>query len=318
MIVPARITRLDWMVRACIAAMAAFCFASPLLGGRPVVIQGEEFSLAVLALMVAIAVLYGPRRRNLPGFARLAGLVADIMAQGLVFGMASYVFAGMAGPLMDGRLAALDGAIGFDWLTTFRLVQSAPALEWALCIGYYSMMAQLGLWLLLLSWRGEHDRVRLLINAFAINAILAIVLSGLVPAMGAFPYFGVLAADGLQSTAPVPGIVSGPYRELMALRSGAMQEIVLVQTSGIVTFPSFHTMTGVVLAASVWHIGWLRLPALVLNALLIAATPPVGGHYLVDTLAGLVLAALVLILCRHYVMTPLPAPAAAPAMAAQT
>jgi hypothetical protein len=70
--------------------------------------------------------------------------------------------------------------------------------------------------------------------------------------------------------------------------------VVAVMTSltlGVLTFPSFHAVSAVLYAWAFWPIRWLRPLALLCNGAMMAATPVGWGHYLVDLLAGIVVAA---------------------------
>ena len=55
-----------------------------------------------------------------------------------------------------------------------------------------------------------------------------------------------------------------------------------------------------------WSVRAARFPALLVNALLIAATPIDGGHYFVDVIAGLVVAALAICAARALGGRPAP------------
>jgi len=65
-------------------------------------------------------------------------------------------------------------------------------------------------------------------------------------------------------------------------------QISQADAQGLVSLPSFHTALGVLFCLTLRHsrLGW---PCLLLNLLMIASTPVMGGHYLVDLLAGALL-----------------------------
>jgi membrane-associated phospholipid phosphatase len=54
----------------------------------------------------------------------------------------------------------------------------------------------------------------------------------------------------------------------------------------IITFPSFHAAMAVIFMGAASAIPVLRWPFIVLNVLLLAATPPIGSHYLFDVIIG--------------------------------
>ena len=81
---------------------------------------------------------------------------------------------------------------------------------------------------------------------------------------------------------------------LLGLRSGAHRVVDLSHMTGIVSFPSYHAALPLILAWGVYPVRSLRLPAAVWAGLTISAAPLFGGHYVVDIMAGLMLAAVAL------------------------
>jgi len=84
------------------------------------------------------------------------------------------------------------------------------------------------------------------------------------------------------------GVGVEPWRaEILALRSHTM--LTVSQTQGIVAFPSFHTVAGVLLTNMVRGRKWF-LSVLALNVLMIVSVMTEGAHFAVDMLSGLVIA----------------------------
>ena len=77
---------------------------------------------------------------------------------------------------------------------------------------------------------------------------------------------------------------------LNEMRSGGVHEISVDELNGIITFPSYHTEAACLFIWACWRIPYLRWPVLFLNLTLIAATPIDGAHYVVDAVAGALLA----------------------------
>jgi membrane-associated phospholipid phosphatase len=84
----------------------------------------------------------------------------------------------------------------------------------------------------------------------------------------------------------------------MGLRSGPAAVLDFRKMEGLVTFPSFHTVLAIITAYAFRGFRLLALPALVLNGAVIVSTLPEGGHYLVDVLAGALIAAAGIALVR--------------------
>jgi membrane-associated phospholipid phosphatase len=72
-----------------------------------------------------------------------------------------------------------------------------------------------------------------------------------------------------------------------------------VNASGIVTMPSGHAAGAFLCAWAAWDMKLLRIPLLLLNVLMAVAAISHGGHYLVDILAGGMVAALSIALASY-------------------
>ena len=78
---------------------------------------------------------------------------------------------------------------------------------------------------------------------------------------------------------------------LLPARSGALRELGWEHINGIITFPSFHVAAAVLLGwGFLCTLSVVRWPALALNALMLISTVVIGGHYLIDVYAGLIVA----------------------------
>jgi membrane-associated phospholipid phosphatase len=136
----------------------------------------------------------------------------------------------------------------------------------------------------------------------AITSLLTAAGMALVPAVGAYAYFN-----------PPPELFDNfthhagmwHYAELMKLRSGEPFVFLADNVRGMVTFPSFHTVLGIIIAYALRGFRWLFAPVAILNAVMIVSTLPEGGHHLVDVLAGIAIALIGLTLVRTLERAPL-------------
>jgi membrane-associated phospholipid phosphatase len=69
-----------------------------------------------------------------------------------------------------------------------------------------------------------------------------------------------------------------------------MTVIQLNNLEGLVTFPSFHTANAILFAWALWTVPYLRWVGLVVNGLMILSTPLTGAHYIIDVVAGTIVA----------------------------
>jgi hypothetical protein len=192
-------------------------------------------------------------------------------------------------PWADARLASWDAALGLDWKGYFRFVQARPWLVHVLDASYDSLDRLAVMGFLLLAVHRESRRSRFFVETFLATAILCTLIGPLFPARAAVAtHIGVLPTF-VNFPGP-PGLYH--LEALERLRSDAPGTLDIAQLSGLVTFPSFHTAAGILLAVGFWRTSAFPLVAAYVSVM-IAATPVFGGHYFVDLIAGTVLAAAV-------------------------
>ncbi|MGE4480772.1 phosphatase PAP2 family protein [Acidocella sp.] len=235
--------------------------------------------VAAAALLSLLAWIYsGPRRAP-----RLA-LTAELGAKLILFSAAAETLnmlldAWAPLPLWDSRLAALDAALGFHWPVLAGWVMAHPPIRDLLSFAYLSLGPEFIALLLLLSLSGHAGPARRLWRLFAATGLLTVLIGTAMPAAGAFVWFHAPAAA---TTAYV--------QQYAALRAGTLRTVNLATAQGLVSFPSFHACLALLcLRAAGCLPPVLRWPLRLLNILVIAASPTMGGHYLSDILGGLAL-----------------------------
>jgi membrane-associated phospholipid phosphatase len=200
------------------------------------------------------------------------------MGAGVAF--LSYLTAMADWPLRDRELLALDRALGFDWRPAMHAVDQWPLLVGLLGLAYQTHTAQIACVVLFLALRNRPKDLDAFLLAFLIAGALTTTISALVPALGPASLFGDQNFINLKLTGATPADV------LAQLRAGSARIIDLDHMAGIVTFPSFHTAIALLVVHAMRRDGWLLMPAVGLNALMLASTITEGGHYVIDVLAG--------------------------------
>jgi hypothetical protein len=258
-----------------------------------------SFALAPLGLAAAALVLGGlglgwRRASRLGQTNAAAGAVALIqMTLFTLLGVAiSYALAARAGPLWDGAFADADRALGFDWPAIRALLDQWPLLVAALGVSYHSLSLQMVVVICALSAARRLDVLRITVCAAIGSGFVTVLLSGLFPADG--NVFDPAAYRHLW-----PSVPWQQMELLHGLRSGAMRTIDFLQLEGIVTFPSYHATLAVLFAWSFRSVPGMRTAGPAWAGLTLIATPVFGGHYMVDVLAGALLAAISVILARR-------------------
>jgi len=194
----------------------------------------------------------------------------------------SYSVATLRLPMWDQQFARMDAALRFNWVAGFNLIAPHRMLRFVLVHSYNSILLQVLASIGYFAAIGRSDRNRELLWIGMLSALITASLSAVVPAVG--PYVKVLP--------PWSAV-------LVALRDGSLTRFAVGEMTGIVAFPSFHTAMAVFLVYV--HRPPLRsfTPIALLNAVMLVAIPFAGHHYLVDMIAGAMIAAGSIAVVRH-------------------
>lgn len=283
-----------WGVVAALFIIDAVWLADRKDGSALVSAYGIGSVLVLLSAASALAMLsFDLKRLSRPLYA-----ASDIIDT-IVYIFVLYVFlapfaslmASLDFPLVDGALGRADELIlGFDWSAASNWVAHHPFIDFVFTKAYFSMLSQAALILLIGSYARPGDRNAEAIWLFLIGVLTCIVLSGVLPALGH------------------PGVIGMTHiEELRRIREGHWSAM-SPGGGGIVTFPSFHAELAVIYIYCVRHYRWVRVCFVPLNIVMLVSTITVGGHYLVDVIAGVVVAfgsiALIRAIQRRYGHTP--------------
>ena len=188
----------------------------------------------------------------------------------------SYLTCTLGYPLVDQQFLRIDQAIGFHWDQIFQWSFTQP-IKTVLLVAYVSIIPQLiffGGWFAFL---GRKDHLHEMFWVLFVSLFLSVVISGFLPALGPAITFG------LNWIHPQFSLV---LSDITLIRSGISPEIHKIR--GIVTFPSFHTVSAIVYAYGFRKSGRWGIAIFLLNIVMLLSIPAFGDHYLVDMLAGAV------------------------------
>ena len=125
---------------------------------------------------------------------------------------------------------------------------------------------------------GRAGNAQKFLTANLVSFFVGLPLFALFPAVG--PWYGYPIAarpDQLGSQATL----------LLFRHAGPCQYYV---PAGIVCFPSFHVVWAILCARALWSFRLLRVPVVILAALIILSTVTTGEHYILDLIAGAIIA----------------------------
>lgn len=280
------------------AATLAFVTLVVLIAGIEVRLLPMPINALICAVFGIVGLFYTYVRSD-PGVAAFCDAVALLSAFTLIGGVYTYVTTYLGGgqPLWDARFAAADAAIGFDWRLWLERLKAYPTLAQVLDLAYRSILPQAGALIAVLALSRRHRDLQTFILAAQLSILVCGACAGLMPALGVYEHLGITAAD--HAGIPLATVDRHvPHVEAMWGPSPAIQ---LNRIEGIVVFPSFHTTVAILFTWAVWRVPVVRWLALGINGLMVAGTPLSGGHYLVDILAGALLAIAAIAAARRLV-----------------
>lgn len=272
-----RMTRAIWVL---ITLMAFFAATSLAILGIHIDFSSNPALIAISCGYAAVAVYYTAIRRE-PGLTAILVAAAQLFLVLFIGLLLTYAASAIGLPYRDANLHLADLWLGFN-RESYRTFSLLPGVRTVLDAAYLSIQPQTALVPLALILAGQQTRLQQFIMALGLALSATALIAAFVPAMDAMVYLD-LAPKGISALPP------GTYTHiptLEALRAGTMTTIRLNNLEGLITFPSFHTASGVMFAWGLWRIRYLRIVGLVLNALMIASTPISGSHYLIDVIAG--------------------------------
>jgi len=274
----------DWAIICAVIAVDLMFAASTgvgietLHGGYP----------AMVALMLGLWALLS-LVSNLTGVARGTAWIAELPAK-LSLALAALatlqyyaVWISAPTPLWDDLLIHIDQALGFDWMTVCRWLLSMPPVVQVLNLAYEALLPEVAVVLLVLVFVSP-DGARRFTTALILSLLPTIAILWLMPVEGAFAHYQVASPDFVTI-----------FRQLRLHELTTIPAI----TDGIISFPSYHACAAVLLAYLVRPIPIAFPVVIIVNGLMVAATPLFGGHYLTDVLAGIVVAAVTIVLLEH-------------------
>lgn len=230
---------------------------------------GGEIKAGLIGALLALSVAFRRRDR---GIAKLFEAIALYLISAAAGSTLMYLAASCAFPLQDVMMERLDRAIGFDWLAWRQALLDQPILSGLLVVAYNSMFPQLVLLVFCFSPTGRSARIGELLLLAGATMVPTALISAIWPTLGPFAVHGVGDVTYL--------------RDLLALRASGPWHFESVVMQGIVTMPSYHTVMAVLLTYAFRRTGLVGYGIATLNLVMLLSIPPIGGHYLVDVLAG--------------------------------
>ena len=234
------------------------------------------------AFFFGLHTLYGKFRPVLR-LSLLTGSLALLIAAACGSSLIAHVGMRFRMPLRDEALAAADRLLGIDTPALALAFTRYPQLSEILARLSDTTVPAVFLTASALSLSGRARRGWVLVLGYAAGLLICCTISVIAPATANFVYAGLTAHDlaGLPSGSGVFHMKAVHY-----FRDGESLIVDAGKFAGVVTFPSFHTMMALIVAYAWRGIRPVSFAASIWAALVLVSTVPIGGHYVIDLIAG--------------------------------
>jgi hypothetical protein len=291
-----RAFNLNWLPVAAFGAALLLGIARTDLTLEPVAF-GVTAAVAVVLALIAYSHALVRAEAADPKLVFWLGTTAQVILATAIVGPLSYVANALDWPLQDQTLLWIDRAMGLDPEPIAAFVNNHQWIAKCFDIGYGSIKWPLLGIPIILAMTLRLIRLQQFILALNIALATAIVISIFVPAIGT--HYGL----NLSPSERFPFINSSVYaaqlRDILSLRDGSLRQLELFKLAGIVAFPSFHAASAVLYMWALWPVRGFRSATIGIYALMIAATPVIGAHYMIDVFGGVALAAGSILLAKY-------------------
>jgi membrane-associated phospholipid phosphatase len=212
------------------------------------------------------------------------------------FALSFYSTATLNFPLIDDQLIAFDKLMFFDWRDYMAFVSQYPKLQDILNTGYNSMIVSIMVIIFALVVSKNSVHLQRFTIAYFMTLFATLVLACIFPALAGYIHYDIDPTVWNIN----PSAARIHEADMLNLRAGELQDAP-INIKGLVTFPSFHTSTGLLLIWGFYPILYLRYILTALYITLIVSTPFSGGHYLADVVGGLVIAMFAIALTTYLI-----------------
>jgi len=182
--------------------------------------------------------------------------------------------------LKDNALAHIDRLLKIEVPSILHFMAPHPLERTVLAFSYDLLFPLMVVAAILPPLRFRFTAAKELIVAISFATLVGALLFAVVPAIGPWAVYGY---------APMP-LQAQTQALFLGLRTGSLHLIDLNEP-GLVCFPSFHVLLAVLSAVALCSIRQLRIPAILIAALITVSTLTTGWHYITDVIGGLMLAA---------------------------
>jgi hypothetical protein len=187
---------------------------------------------------------------------------------------------------IDALLVRIDAWFGYSWPALCAWFAQYPQLNGIVRSIYTITLVQMLFVFMFLGLSLDRRRLHAASLAAVFGGLCAIFIWALFPSAGPGGYF-TLAPEIDRIVRPIGSSALGV--EINRMIAEGVRDISTISTTGLIGFPSFHTVMALLSLVAIWPYRAARYVYIALNAFLLPGILVHGGHHLMDVVGGAVL-----------------------------
>lgn len=243
---------------------------------------GYVAQAVLITLIGGIGAFYRLVRRD-ERFASAAMAVALMLLFTTVMATYHYLLLPISHPLIDPWLAWTNTLVSYRWSDWVEWAAGYPRLSLALRWVYQSTLIQISIIILALSWFERWDALDRMMVTLMVSAAAIIAFWSFFPSLS-ISAFETASPEALGIVMPVVSPAEGAF--ILDLVQHGVQRIAPGEMTGLIGFPSFHTILALLCVRFAWPIPYLRAAIAILNVAMVPAILLHGSHYVIDLVGG--------------------------------
>lgn len=232
------------------------------------------------------------------------GITSQFLISGIFASLLSVVLARTSLPYQDNTLIIIDAFIfELDWRRIIKILNNIPFLVLILNYAYASLTYQPIILLTILLLKSRVEIAQSFCATWVLALLITVAIFPFVPALGGYLYYHIARHEThvlLEAAWQYVDVLS-------SARDGRLHALNENTIEGIITFPSFHAAAAILMIKGFWDIQGTRIISIFINCLMLISTIVIGGHYLIDMFAGVLIALCSIILVEYLMGWPMTA-----------
>jgi hypothetical protein len=247
--------------------------------------NAAPFVLRFGGLIVTLALLNLYQRVRMPENRRMIFMV-DMVALYVTMAVAmmiyQYALATFHATSISQALRSADNAVGFHWIAYSAFVAKIKPLSATLEFAYSNWMREFVIGLAVITYQRKFDDMYEFTYAYIVAGMATLSVTAFLDSES----LDAVAAYAIHGFHHPVGVAPETNAKLEALRAGLDRTLDFDRVIGLVSFPSFHAGSALLMAVATRNLRWFWLPFLIFNELILVGVISEGGHELVDLAAG--------------------------------